>query len=268
MATIRHGTICTKNNRRLARFYRFVFGMEEVWNPAQNSPFSFYLGDGNFQLNCLQIRAGGSFSKFVDGREVLPEVGINHIGFQIDNLVEIEKRLGEWDPPIKLLGSPKDGRYEEERFTDPDGNIFEFARGGWDAGEARGPLPAVRYISIKSPDPERLTKFYTSVLSLKEIGRTEIPQKHGKAILLADGKLIFAILGDPSVEKPGLDSIGFQVSSIAEIQERIRTSPPFLYPGEPPVQIAQRPAEGPFQPFYLKDPDGNVVDLSEQGWKL
>ena len=55
MPAIRHMAICTDNNRRLARFYGSIFGMEEVWNFEQNTPYAFYVSDGYFNLNCLQI---------------------------------------------------------------------------------------------------------------------------------------------------------------------------------------------------------------------
>jgi hypothetical protein len=42
MEAIRHMATCTNNNRRLARFYRLIFGMEEIWNEEQNSPYAFY----------------------------------------------------------------------------------------------------------------------------------------------------------------------------------------------------------------------------------
>ena len=41
MPAIRHMAICTDNNRRLARFYRLIFAMENVWNFEQNSPYAF-----------------------------------------------------------------------------------------------------------------------------------------------------------------------------------------------------------------------------------
>ena len=40
MPEIRHMASCTNNNRRLARFYQLILGMEEVWNEEQNSPFA------------------------------------------------------------------------------------------------------------------------------------------------------------------------------------------------------------------------------------
>lgn len=260
--------MCTKNNRRLARFYGFVFGMREVWNEFQNSPYSFYIGDGYFQLNCLQIRPGSSYAKIIDGREVLPEVGINHIGFRVENMKDVEKRLGELDPPIRLEASPQDGRYEEKRFTDPDGNLFELAQGSWDAGPPRETFPLVRHVSLSSHDPERLASFYRAVLGLKEVDRTTSGKAGAAAVFLSDGLINFAIVRDPEFGKPGLRSIGFRVETIEQTRELIKTSPPFLYPGEPPIEILPAPAWNPYRAFSLKDPDGNIVDLSAEGWTV
>lgn len=49
MGRITHMAMCT-NNRRLARFYKIIFGWEEVWNAVQNSPYAYYIGDGQSRL--------------------------------------------------------------------------------------------------------------------------------------------------------------------------------------------------------------------------
>lgn len=267
MGLIRHMAMCTKNNRRLARFYYYIFGMEEVWNEFQNSPYAFYIGDGYFQINCLQIRPGTTYAKIIDGKEVLPDIGLNHIGFQVKSIKEVEKRFAELNTPIKLELSPRDGRYEEWRFTDRDGNLFELAEGEWDPGKRRNGLAAVRYVGINSDNPDRLAEFYKFALAMKEINRASVPETGAKSIFLSDGKLCFAVGKGFEGVKTGLNSIGFQVRSIENVKERIKTAPPFLYPGEPPIEIVQRAASSPYKSFYLKDPDGNIVDLSEEGWE-
>lgn len=267
MAKIRHMAMCTKNNRRLARFYQSVFGLEELWNEKQNSPYSFYTSDGYINLNILQIRSGMSYEKTVDGRKVLPEVEINHVGFQIENTKEIAKRLAELNPPAKLIPSPQDGRWEEFRVIDPEGNVFETAERGWGAETGRK-IPAISHVSIKTEDPERLADYYKFVLDLREVRRMELPQTNTKAVFLSDGSFNLGLVKNPPHEKAGYQLVGFHVQSVEEIEERINTAPPFLYPGEPPVQIMHRPSGGPYKTAYLKDPDGNYVDISEEGWEV
>ena len=266
MVKIGHLAMCTKNNRRLVRFYRLIFGMEEVWNPYQNSPYAFYIGEGRINLNCLQIRPGSSYNKWIEGREVFPDVGINHVGFQVESMKAIEKRLADWDPPIQLETSPQDGRYEEKRFVDPDGNLFEFAEGPWDAGPIKNTLPIVRHVSLCSRDHERLAYFYQNALGMKDVERVQTSTGGAAAVFLSDGQINLGIVNDPSFNKVGLRSIGFRVASVEEIRTRLKNSPPFLYPGEPPIEINRTPLPDPYDTFYLKDPDGNIVHVSEKGW--
>jgi catechol 2,3-dioxygenase-like lactoylglutathione lyase family enzyme len=265
MAEIQHLAICTKNNRRLARFYQLIFGLEEAWNRFQNSPYAFYMSDGYLNLNCLQIRPGSSYNRIVDGQEIMPDVGINHIGFTVKSVKDIEQRLSSLNPPVKLVASPQDGRYEEWRITDPDGTIFEIAEGGWEAG---GPerLPAIRYVGIRSEDPERLATFYKSALPISEVNRVTDPTGEARAIFLSAGKTALGLLKKTTANKNGFERVGFQVGSIDEIKKRLRNAPPYLYPGEPEVSVMTAPSGDPGKSLYLKDPDGNIVELSDEGW--
>ena len=261
MAELRHMAMCTKNNRRLARFYRLIFGLEEVWNENQNSATAFYIGDGRFNVNCLQVHSGSGRAKIVDGREILPDVEINHIGFKVKSIPEIEKKLADLNPPIKLVPSRRDGRYEDQRFVDLDGNDLELAEGDWDSGESQG-ISMIKHVGIETKDPSRLADFYKSILSLKEVDR------HGtSAIYLSDETVNLALVKDSPVPKRGIQLFGFQVQSIEEIEERLKRSPrAYTYPGESPVEIKRRPLEGPYKATWLQDPDGNCVDISEEGW--
>ena len=55
MIPVRHMANLTKNNRRLARFYSLIFGMEGLWNEWQNSSAAFYITDGYLNFNCLEF---------------------------------------------------------------------------------------------------------------------------------------------------------------------------------------------------------------------
>lgn len=268
MAAITHGAVVTKNNRRLARFYHFIFGLDEVWNEFQNSPYSFYMGDGYFQYNVLQIRPGSSYNKFVDGKEVMPSPGLHHIGFQVDDLLKTEKHFAELDPPIALETSPTDGRYEERRFTDPDGNLFELAQTGWDAGPTRSVLPLVRRISLCSRNPDRLAAFYETALGMKKLRSAEVGQARSPAVYLSDGVFNLEIIDDAAYGRTGMRGIGFQVESVEEIRKRIESSPSYLYPGEPPIKVQEGSGPRPYKTFTLKDPDGNIVDFTDEGWEV
>lgn len=259
MPEIKHMAMCTNNNRRLARFYQLILGMEEVWNEEQNSPYAFYMTDGYFNLNCLQIHQRLA--------EVNRDVGINHYGFKIESLEEVEKRLGELKPPIKLARRPQDGRYTEFRILDPDGNGVDITEKGWGKGDQKK-LPGVRHVGIKTEDPDRLAEFYRFVFGMREVGRVEIAKAGTKAVYVSDGTMNLGLVKNPPVPKPGIQLLGFQVQSIEEVEGRLKSSRGLTYKGEPPLEIRRRVSGSPYKTVWLQDPDGNYVDLSEEGWEV
>lgn len=254
METIRHMANCTNNNRRLARFYRLIFDMEEVWNEEQNSPYAFYVTDGYFNLNCLQIHQTLAEKK--------RDVGINHFGFQISSLKEVEKKLAELNPPIRLAQRPKDGRYTEVRIQDPDGNGVDLAEKGWGTGNEKK-VPGVRHVGIGTQEPERLADFYKFVFGMKEVARA---QTGAKAIYLSDGNINLGLIKNSPVAGPGLQVLGFRVSSIQEIEERLKKPFALTYKDEAPLQL-NRTSDGLYN-CHLLDPDGTYIALSEEGWEV
>lgn len=259
MPAIKHMAMCTNNNRRLARFYQLILGMEEVWNAEENSPYPFYVTDGYFNLNCLQIYPALAEEK--------RDVGINHYGFKVENLADIEKRLAELDPPIKLASRPQDGRYTEFRIRDPDGNGVDITEKGW-GSDSEKRLPAIRHVGIKTENPDRLADFYRFIFSMREVERKEISTTATKAIYLSDGTVNLALIKNSPVPKPGIQLLGFQIKSLEEIEERLKRARGLTYKGEAPLQIRRRSPESPYKEMWLQDPDGNFVDLSEEGWKV
>ena len=114
MPKIRHLAIKTKDPARLAKFYEEVFEMKVIHTEQSGA---VYMTDGYFNLALLRNRG-----------EATPS-GINHFGFQVDNLDEIERRLERFDEP--LAGRPSTRPYAEHRAMDPDGNIFDVSVYGY-----------------------------------------------------------------------------------------------------------------------------------------
>jgi catechol 2,3-dioxygenase-like lactoylglutathione lyase family enzyme len=259
MSEIRHMANCTNNNRRLARFYQLILSMEEVWNEEQNSPYAFYVTDGYFNLNCLQIHETIA--------EVKRDVGINHFGFKVDSLSEIKKKLSELDPPIQLGSRPNDGRYTEVRILDPDGNGVDVAERGWGTRDDKN-LPGVRYVGIKTGDPEHLAEFYKFIFSMKEVERMENPRTESRAIYLSDGTINLGLMMNPPVPREGLQVLGFQVNSIEQVEQRLKESRGLTYKGEAPLALERNSFGSPYKTVSLKDPDGTHLELSEEGWAV
>jgi catechol 2,3-dioxygenase-like lactoylglutathione lyase family enzyme len=81
-ARIRHLAIACKDNEAVAEFYKSVFGMVEVArDPDKRDPNVFHisLSDGHIRLALIPDIVG------------YPE-GINHFGFQVDDLERVTDR--------------------------------------------------------------------------------------------------------------------------------------------------------------------------------
>jgi catechol 2,3-dioxygenase-like lactoylglutathione lyase family enzyme len=233
-----------------------IFGMEEVWNYEQNSPHAFYVSDGYFNLNCLQIHRTMA--------EVKRDIGINHYGFKVESLKKIGQKLGELKPPIKIAERPKDGRYTEVRIKDLDGNGVDVAEKGWGAEDGLR-NPGVRHIGIRTAYPERLADFYKFVFEMKEVARNKISDN---TIYLSDGTINLGLVEGASEPGAGIQVLGFRVPSILAVEEQINKPLGLTYPGEPALTILKPVSDGPYKVVQLKDPDGNQLELSEEGWPM
>jgi len=118
MPKIRHLAIKTKDPARLAKFYEEVFGMKVVHSERGGA---MYMSDGYLTLAILRNRG-----------EATPS-GINHFGFQVDDLQGIEEKLARWNEP--MTERPSTRPFAEHRAMDPDGNLFDISVHGYDQVE-------------------------------------------------------------------------------------------------------------------------------------
>jgi catechol 2,3-dioxygenase-like lactoylglutathione lyase family enzyme len=115
MAKIRHLAIKTKSPQRLAKFYEQVFDMKVILTEKSGA---IYMSDGYLTLAILKNRGDYTPS------------GINHFGFQVDDLADIEAKLAKWDEPV--TERPSTRPFAEHRAMDPDGNLFDISVHGYD----------------------------------------------------------------------------------------------------------------------------------------
>jgi methylmalonyl-CoA/ethylmalonyl-CoA epimerase len=128
MATkLRHIALAVSDPEASAKFYKDVFGMEQVG--VTESPVSrgIYMSDGTICLALLVYytdEAAGSRGKGVPH--------INHIGFWVDDLDDSSRTIEEHGGKFFLdLPEEKDSLFFERKFTDPDGLIFDITENGW-----------------------------------------------------------------------------------------------------------------------------------------
>jgi catechol 2,3-dioxygenase-like lactoylglutathione lyase family enzyme len=195
-------------------FYSRVFGLHGV---SEHSTAGF-LTDGyiNFALN---YRKPGY------------QAGLDHFGFEVDDLDEVRSRLRELYPSVETTTRPAHRGYVGMASHDPEGHVFDLSYA--DMGERRRVAVIgersqrttrhFHHLAMRALNPQKTAMFYRDVFDLqwaKEPSENQV-------FHLTDGvmKLVimpwrvtdFAETG--IVERPALDHMGFFVESIADYQE-------------------------------------------------
>ncbi len=131
MPRIKHIAIRTSDPAKTAAFYREVFGLEEVGLARSG----FYLSDGYINLAILHSNdeAIGSSPRDAAGYS-----GIDHLGFEVENLTEIcEKLEGAGAHPTNqridmVHPSGSDAvSYYELKYRGPDDQVIDVTESGW-----------------------------------------------------------------------------------------------------------------------------------------
>ena len=82
---------------------------------------AIYMSDGYLTLALLRNRG-----------EATPS-GINHFGFHVDDIKDIEEKLKKFEEPLEQR--PANRPFAEYRAMDPDGNLFDVSAHGYDEAE-------------------------------------------------------------------------------------------------------------------------------------
>ena len=108
---IRHLAILSDRAPQLAHFYQKVFGMNSGTAEVRRTAL---LGDGYLGLN---INPGGIGKK----------LGLNHWGFEVDDIAEVQARLLERYPRVGTVTRPSNRPFAGTSTHDPEGNIFDLS---------------------------------------------------------------------------------------------------------------------------------------------
>ena len=135
MAQIKHIAIATQDAAKTAKFYVDVFGLRQIAVLDGENAKGFYLSDGNINLAILDFQndqvAGAERGKDYSG--------IHHIGFEVENLEEIAKRMeaANSEPRDDInqalhisMGGPNTGNVEF-KYSGPDGVIIDVSETAW-----------------------------------------------------------------------------------------------------------------------------------------
>lgn len=135
MAKLRHIAIATQNEAETARFYVETFGMTEIGKIDIPIVSGYFLTDGTINLAILNFK-----NDQVAGAERGQEwSGIHHIGFEVESLEEVAKKLAasgceRRDDINQALGLDMGKSHHgnaEVRYSGPDGVMFDISQSGW-----------------------------------------------------------------------------------------------------------------------------------------
>ncbi len=109
--------------------------------------------------------------------------------------------------------------------------------------------PRIRHIAINVQDRDKAAEYYKKIFGMEE--KTRGPNG---TIYLSDGFVDVALIN--SARLPwGINHFGFQVESVKAIEESAQTT-------------AVSNVYGAVAESWIKDPEGNRVDVSVDGWPI
>ncbi len=134
MAQIEHIAIATQDAEKTATFYKDVFGLREVAKLESANANGFFLSDGNINLAILDFQ-----NDAVAGERGKDYSGIHHIGFEVEDLDDVQKKLAAansepMEEVNRALGVGMGGpRHEnvETKYTGPNGEMIDVSETGW-----------------------------------------------------------------------------------------------------------------------------------------
>jgi catechol 2,3-dioxygenase-like lactoylglutathione lyase family enzyme len=147
---IRHVALSVEDPWETAEFYKQAVGLQEVTELDGPLAEGVFLTDGMVNLAILHFKsdeaAQGTGKDFV---------GIHHIGFWVDDVVE-QGKIVRNTGATWIMGDPNNPNGYEVKHTDLNGIIFDIAAHGW-AGSQKNPGEAD---NVVHPNPQRrLAKF-------------------------------------------------------------------------------------------------------------
>jgi catechol 2,3-dioxygenase-like lactoylglutathione lyase family enzyme len=269
-AKLKHLAIVSDQYTLLGKFYEVMFGMKPSPNSRPES--AVVVRDGYVGLN-INPRKGKA------GRQA----GLDHFGFEVEDVELVYARLREKYPSIKVLKRPSSRPFAGISTHDPAGNVFDLSQQGMD-NRADAYVEAdheqkryLRHVALRTVNPELLRQFYTDVFELTELEKPADDPNY----YLSDGRVIFMILpwditdyAGTGIERPALDHIGFKVESVDAVKnqledltkKRAALAPNPIGESAGPEGVARLKlsVKCKFGQFHMSDPDGVLIDVAER----
>ena len=123
MAKLRHVAVSVANLEEAARFYEETFELKRL----SENDIAINLSDGVVNLTLLHFPTD-EMAGDARGKDY---VGVHHIGFITDDAEALGKRIKEKGGQFKGASPSPQGRNAEDKYTDPEGIVFDVSQHGW-----------------------------------------------------------------------------------------------------------------------------------------
>ncbi len=154
----------------------------------------------------------------------------------------IAQRLGLYPVELRLKNLVRKGEEIKPNGKPPDADLFRKRRIAMEK-------PRIRHIAINVANREKTAEYYKKVFQMKEKYRGP-----SGTIYLSDGHLDVALISTDKYPW-GINHFGFKVDSVKGIEETAQTT-------------AQANTFGAVAESWIRDIEGNRVDVSEHGWPI
>jgi catechol 2,3-dioxygenase-like lactoylglutathione lyase family enzyme len=254
MAVIRYIAYISENPEELAKFYHRFLQTSEL---GRSSAGDISITDGFLNLTLFKKRPALC--------EPRMEVGLNHIGIEVESIEQTKNKYLKMFPRGPVI--PESGNLDQGtlRIHDPDGNPVSLSERPFGVMAERR-IPGIRHIAYNAIDPEGMREFYSEIFGFKEVPSGFAYRRAGKLNrFVGDDFTNLAIhpfynAGSVGHEmKFGINHIGFLVNDLKATMEDLSSV----------VKIQKRPDDRPYAEFRITDPEGNRLDLSQiHGWEV
>jgi len=252
MPRVKHMAIVCEDPERLQEYYSRSFGFEKL---SDGPGGSVYLSDG--YLNIGLLKRGPELP------EENRELGLHHVGIQVESVDEIKKRIAGFDPSIQLEKRPKEDPYSEYRikFCEPQGFAIDISEKGYGVeGEKR--VPGIRHIATGDRDPEKKLQFYSAIFGMREveIGRGSVEAGKRSRGCVADGFVNICLVRRES-DPRNASHFGIIMRHPEDLVRKLQAA----YPARPELWRPDRPGVE----VHIRDLERNALSLSDKkGWEV
>lgn len=253
-ARVRYLAFLSDNPTELGDFYIRHFKLEEL---GRSNHGDVSTTDGFYNITFLKRRS--------ELHESRPDIGIHHIGIEVENLPKAIERYKALCPNMPIVDEPGGLHFGDVRIFDPEGIPISLSERSFGVAGEVNRLPNLRHIAYNYLWPEGVLNFFKLMFGFRELAESHERRKQGRVNRFAgDGWTNLAI--HPfysSVEghegRYGINHFGFLVpDAVQKVDEFAREIP-----------VSGRPANRLYAEYRLRDREGNMFDLSQhKGWEV